>query len=121
VNDRHGHQAGDTVLRAIGALLRDGTRQTDIAARYGGEEFSVILPDTNGEGAIITAEKLRVLVASEAISTDKRKLAITVSVGVTEYHPDDGDSGKMTIRRVDEALYRAKDLGRNRVEFADGI
>jgi len=111
VNDTHGHQVGDEVLQTIAGLLRQGVRAVDIVGRWGGEEFLVICPDTDLEGALALAEKLRTAIEEApfpAIGTS------TSSFGVAQYM--DGESFKDTVARADTALYRAKVNGRNRVE-----
>lgn len=116
-NDTHGHPAGDEVLRALGRLVRERVRSTDIACRYGGEEFVVILPGTSRTDALILANDLRRLVeahpfAHEATQPEGR---LTISIGVATYPVDAGDEVAL-VRAADQALYRAKQNGRNRVE-----
>jgi diguanylate cyclase (GGDEF)-like protein len=114
INDVHGHKTGDEVLTAIGALLTQSLRTSDFAARYGGEEFLILLPDTDKEGAMITAEKLRTAMERRGFS---HMTTVTGSFGVAVL-PDDGDGIDQLIREADRALYRAKARGRNRVEAA---
>ena len=114
VNDGFGHQAGDMVLVELVGLLRQKLRIIDIVARWGGEEFFVILPQTDREGAMTTAEKLRQAVAGHAFG-DLPK--VTCSFGVGELAPD--ESAEHLIHRVDDALYQAKALGKNAVTLAD--
>ncbi|ARJ67812.1 response regulator [Magnetospirillum sp. ME-1] len=111
VNDTHGHQTGDDVLKTIAGLLRSGVRAVDIVGRWGGEEFLVICPDTDLDGAVALAEKLRASIAEEPVATIG---STTASFGVAQYR--DGESFKDTVARADTALYRAKINGRNRVE-----
>lgn len=108
VNDRHGHQVGDSVLRECAATLRECLRGSDVVARYGGEEFCVLLPDTSARGARLVAERLRQAVAGLSAPVP------TVSVGVAT--SEQGGSAEDLIRHADEALYQAKSAGRNRVE-----
>lgn len=120
VNDTHGHQFGDKVLRAIAAAAREISREEDIAARYGGEEFTLTLPDTSKEGARRLAERLRVAVETLVITEGRIEQQVTVSCGVGYLNPatDIGDSEELAhtlIGRADEALYIAKNAGRNRV------
>jgi len=114
INDRHGHPAGDDVIRAVAAILRGALRDNDVAGRYGGEEFGVLLPETPAPGAEITAERLRARVESQVLQAE---LGIrgTVSVGLAFFSMADA-SHLQWIERADRALYRAKNAGRNRVE-----
>lgn len=117
VNDTHGHQAGDEVLREIADRLRANVRPTDIVCRTGGEEFVVIMPDTPGELACAAAERIRSAVAAEAFAVlgGSRSLRVTVSAGVATLD-DRGDTIEGLLHRADTALYRAKTSGRNRVQ-----
>lgn len=115
VNDNHGHVAGDEVLKGFAAMLAKNTRDTDIIARYGGEEFAAVLPHTPVERAVQVAERLR----SEVERTPFAGIAITVSIGAGEYcHETMRGDDREFVRKVDEALYRAKHNGRNRTERA---
>jgi diguanylate cyclase (GGDEF)-like protein/PAS domain S-box-containing protein len=108
INDTFGHFAGDTVLKTVSATLKKGLRSTDVCGRWGGEEFLILLPTSELHEALSTAEKLRE--AIECLSIDNLP-PLTASFGVTRY---DGDL-RLTLKRVDEALYMAKSEGRNRV------
>lgn len=112
-NDRHGHAAGDLLLREIGRLLRANARRGDIPARLGGEEFVVVLPETGLEGARLLAERLRAGIAGRRVEA----LRMTVSCGVAALLP--GDGPESLLAAADEALYRAKEGGRDRVESAE--
>ncbi len=111
VNDKYGHQAGDSVLIEIARLVKSSIREIDTFGRWGGEEFLVVLPETQLSSALVTAERLRKKIESHIFETVGK---ISCSFGVAEYKfeetPDD------LIRRVDIALYKAKENGRNRVE-----
>ena len=109
VNDTHGHDVGDEVLKVYSKLLQENLRESDIICRIGGEEFIIILPHTKKEQAVKIAEKLR-----KRVQQSKKILPITMSFGVTEYI--NGESEDYIFKRVDEALYRAKEKGRNKVE-----
>jgi diguanylate cyclase (GGDEF)-like protein/PAS domain S-box-containing protein len=115
VNDTFGHAAGDTLLRAIGALLLTHTRAEDIACRYGGEEFTVILPDSSLEDTWRRAEQLRVAIKRLRVRHGGEPLdAVTVSAGVASY-PEHGAVPEALLRAADLALYQAKAEGRDRV------
>ena len=115
VNDSYGHQAGDEVLRALAARLREQNRPVDHAARYGGDELVVILPETTNDGALALAERLRTAVADTAIPiTEGRTISVTISIGVATF-PADAGSETALIAAADKALYAAKQGGRNRI------
>ncbi|CAM8626117.1 diguanylate cyclase AdrA [Comamonadaceae bacterium] len=116
INDTYGHLTGDRVLRHLAAGLRNRLREQDMAGRWGGEEFLVVLPDTDAGGAVALADHLRADVESAGWSTpDGRSISLTVSIGVhtCDSAPEVLDT---VISAADEALYRAKQAGRNRVE-----
>jgi two-component system, cell cycle response regulator len=116
VNDIHGHSAGDDVLREFGRRLRDNIRPMDLACRYGGEEFVVIMPDTDQTLAHAAAERVRKIIESDPFMINRGDaLRITMSGGVaTVRAPDDTMDGM--LKRADEALYRAKSMGRNQID-----
>jgi diguanylate cyclase (GGDEF)-like protein len=118
VNDRYGHVEGDQVLLRAATLMVETLREIDIAARYGGEEFGVLLPDTPRNGAYVVADRIRRRIEDHF---RRRKLTadVTISGGVAVY-PDDADSPETLLRTADEALYRSKALGKNRVTLAGG-
>lgn len=120
VNDNHGHQAGDTVLKAVAGILGKSARPADIAARYGGEEFVLILPETDAQAAFAVAERLRETMGRYPIVIRKGKhLNVTVSIGVACF-PADADKEEALIAAADQALYAAKKAGRDRVcRFTD--
>jgi diguanylate cyclase (GGDEF)-like protein len=115
INDRFGHGAGDDVLALVGEVLTGSLRASDFAGRYGGEEFLMLLPDTDDEGGLDVAEKVRA--AIEKIDVPQVDRAITASLGVATYPTDALDSDTL-VRMADRALYAAKGAGRNRVELA---
>ena len=115
VNDAHGHQAGDLVLREVARHLRETVRAVDAVGRYGGEEFLVVLPHTDAEEARQTAERLRAGVEARVFRAFDRDLKITISVGTATYPGDRTDSPADLIGHADKALYQAKQGGRNRV------
>ncbi len=117
-NDNHGHDAGDTVLGAVGGCLETSFRNEDVPCRFGGEEFLVILPGATLEEAARRAEELRCKVEALVVRYVEKNLPkITVSIGVAAF-PDAGDDPQVVMKAADEALYRAKDGGRNRVELS---
>jgi diguanylate cyclase (GGDEF)-like protein len=116
-NDRYGHPVGDECLRQVaGALARSCKRATDFAARYGGEEFALVLPDTHAEGALTVIESARRDFAALAIVHEASPTSniVTFSAGIATYVPLRDAAPQNLIERADEALYRAKQLGRNR-------
>jgi diguanylate cyclase (GGDEF)-like protein len=120
INDHHGHLSGDNVLAAIGRDVRSLLRSTDVVCRYGGDEFLVLLPETPAEGACQVAESLRKRVGEVAVMSGHGRVCVTVSIGVAAASEGELDPGAV-IKRADEALYRAKRGGRNRVCGAPGI
>lgn len=116
INDDFGHEAGDLALQRIGRTVRHSFRTTDSVCRYGGEEFAVLFPETPKEEAIRLAERLRATIEALA-PTEEVPRRLTASLGVAAY-PDDGRTAADLLRAADRALYRAKTLGRNRVEVA---
>ncbi len=114
-NDTYGHTGGNIALQDISSRIKHAARRMDIVCRYGGEEFIVILPKCDLEGAVRFAERLREDVASTPVKTDDVDVPVTISLGCSVYNPNE----KMTefIERADQALYRAKEGGRNRVEY----
>jgi diguanylate cyclase (GGDEF)-like protein len=115
VNDRHGHHAGDLVLRALADRLREVLRQADVVARLGGEEFAALMPETDMPAALLAAERVRQI--CQAIGPQLEGFAdmgVSVSIGVAQWRP--GETLDHLLERADAALYRAKRGGRNRVE-----
>ncbi|MCU0305144.1 MAG: diguanylate cyclase [Thermoanaerobaculales bacterium] len=115
VNDELGHAVGDEVLRTLASRLRAGVRSLDLAGRWGGEEFLLVLPDTGAEGAVELAEKLRRTIAGEAVEVDGRRVPVHLTFGIAEHREGPIED---TVRRADEALYRGKREGRDRVVVA---
>jgi two-component system cell cycle response regulator len=116
VNDTHGHDIGDAVLKEFALRLRRNIRGVDLACRFGGEEFVVLMPDTEYRQAQGVAERVRTSVAERTFETGSRPLSLTVSVGVA-LNEHDLDTPETILKRADVALYRAKREGRNRVVF----
>jgi diguanylate cyclase (GGDEF)-like protein len=116
VNDVHGHQGGDLVLAAVAARIRAATRDFDMFGRYGGEEFLVVLGNCPTANAITACERIRAKVQSEAVpSTAGVSVPVSVSIGIATYGPE-LTTPQALIEVADQALYCAKDNGRNRVE-----
>jgi diguanylate cyclase len=118
INDTFGHQVGDAVLTTLGTLLKETCRPTDFIARYGGEEFCLLLPGADGPGAAERAERLRERVQRFPFRRGKGEevVPVTISIGAAAFHPD--DTVETWVERADNALYRAKEEGRNRVALA---
>ncbi|MEE8407998.1 MAG: sensor domain-containing diguanylate cyclase [Myxococcota bacterium] len=115
LNDTYGHQAGDKVLRATAAVVRNNMRGPDLAGRYGGEEFAFLLPRTQVNEACTVAERIRAEVEALEIDASGTRLTITTSIGVAGY-PESGVTGvDELVARADEALYQAKRSGKNRI------
>jgi len=118
-NDRYGHPRGDTVLKAVSAVIRENLREIDVAARYGGEEFVVVLPETDVVGALAVAERIRVSMEEYPHIADDRgeRVVQTISLGVATY-PVNAADGASLIEAADQAMYAAKRSGKNRVVIA---
>ncbi|MCM2292194.1 PleD family two-component system response regulator [Allorhizobium sp. BGMRC 0089] len=119
VNDLHGHDVGDEVLREFAARIRSAVRGADLACRYGGEEFVVVMPDTQAEVAGKVAERLREIIEQDPflLSSGKR-LPMTASIGIATVTDENSLSQEQLLRQADQALYQAKKEGRNRVVSA---
>jgi two-component system cell cycle response regulator len=115
-NDKYGHLEGDKVLVRFSQIMRTCLRTNDSAYRYGGEEFTVILPETAGEEARTVAQRIRAALEAEPFSPqDGEEVTVTISIGLTEYHPKEELS--TFIQRADQAMYRSKRSGRNKVSM----
>ena len=118
INDTWGHSAGDSVLREIAHATKRVLRKADIIARYGGEEFVILLPETGLTGAVLISNMLLQLVANMAVVQEHGPpISVTISIGVAMVGPD--DSAEDLLIRADQAMYRAKNNGRNRVEISN--
>ena len=113
VNDTHGHAVGDQVLQTFGATVREAVRATDLLARWGGEEFLLLLHNTQPGAARTVLERVRQAVQDCTVETQGQQVRITVSIGVAAYTK--GASVAQVLDHADQALYRAKSEGRNRV------
>jgi len=116
LNDTQGHLVGDAALKEVAQLLVEGQRSIDVVARYGGEEFALILPETGRDAALAAAERVRARVAEHTfLGASGKPVSMTVSCGVAIYPAAELASKEDLIRRADQALYRAKRAGKNRV------
>ena len=123
INDRYGHAAGDQVLTALAQQLRARLRTSDLPTRYGGEEFAVLLPQTDAENARLLGNAICESIAGRGITLDTgERVTVTVSIGVSALTGSAGQSpekaGQALLEAADEAVYRAKAAGRNRVVCA---
>jgi len=115
-NDNYGHQAGDDCLQKVARAINDcAHRATDLAARYGGEEFVIVLPDTDEDGAMAVSEEIRTHVKNLEIAHEKSSVSehVTLSLGIATMVPSGDDSADDIVAMADEALYEAKESGRN--------
>ncbi|TAK64869.1 diguanylate cyclase [Methylobacter sp.] len=112
INDSYGHKAGDKVLLLIAKQLTEHSRSTDFISRFGGEEFTMLLPNTDGQSALILANQLRQIIEKTGFNASGSSVSITISCGVTEFILNDTD--ETAFERADKALYEAKEQGRNR-------
>jgi diguanylate cyclase (GGDEF)-like protein/PAS domain S-box-containing protein len=119
-NDTYGHQGGDAVLVALGQLLSGSIRKVDIAGRYGGEELMVVLPQTELDQALTFAERIRQQIADIVVVHDGHDITITVSIGVASVASSGATTTKALVQAADQALYQAKDGGRNQVVASSG-
>jgi diguanylate cyclase (GGDEF)-like protein len=121
INDRYGHHVGDIVLRHLARLQQQSLRKVDFLGRYGGEEFLIVLPSTSLQAAIRAAELLRNHIEASSFETNKSEpIHLTISVGVARFMPHQ-DTLETLLSRADEAMYRAKTGGRNRICVADEL
>lgn len=116
INDKYGHTCGDDVLKEVALSIRAITRATDLTFRYGGEEFVVLLNKTDRDGAKVIAERIRQFVEQVRVETGKEQLKTTISIGCSTLQAN--ESSRELFQRADEALYDAKNSGRNRIELA---
>jgi len=115
INDTFGHPSGDNILKVMGQILLRRIRNTDFVARYGGEEFSIIAPHTDKKNASVFASRIMDFIAKEEFAVnDSTKAKVTISIGVANFS-DDAQSKEELIKKADNALYQAKELGKNRV------
>jgi len=111
INDNYGHQIGDKVLKIVAQTVSKLLREVDFMARFGGEEFVVLLPETDADNALILLNRIRESLAKKPLKYKEDKIALTVSIGISQFGGD--DTGEAAFGRADEALYKAKESGRN--------
>lgn len=117
VNDAFDHSIGDLILQRVTQIVRDELRSADVIGRYGGEEFIVILPMTNAQQAFLLAERIRMNVEALRIETTKGTASVTLSIGIVDFSGTaPAETVEEIFRRADEAMYAAKQAGRNRTE-----
>ena len=116
-NDTYGHTAGDDIIKNVSRTIRENIRPMDIAARYGGEEFAVILPKTDINESLIVSERIRQSVDRQILPMEGEKVHVTISLGLTQYQVGLDEKKNDFINRADQALYRSKRNGKNRVTF----
>lgn len=117
INDNHGHTAGDQMLVHFTSLIKSIMRKSDALVRYGGEEFTLILPDTDARGAHLVLGRLQQLMGKSPLNYEGKQINTTFSAGVATLRPD--ENGHALLRRADEALYTAKNSGRNLIKIAN--
>ena len=118
-NDTYGHQAGDAVLQQVAGLLRKTMRESDLVGRFGGEEWAVVMPGTEDQEACLAAERARQAIHNASFTHEGQRMQVTVSVGAAQCQEDELAEG--LIKRADEALYAAKQAGRNRAFWHDTV
>jgi diguanylate cyclase (GGDEF)-like protein len=117
INDTYGHQTGDQVLKELAVIFNNTIRTSDIAGRFGGEEFLLVLPELDHDKALALAERIRTGVESHLIQFEGDSIKVTISLGISTY-PQHGDSPNTLIKACDDAMYAAKENGRNQVKSA---
>ncbi|HFU75717.1 MAG TPA: GGDEF domain-containing protein, partial [Arcobacter sp.] len=118
INDTYGHNIGDDVIIDIANKLVQNQRKSDVACRFGGEEFVLLLPNTKKESALVIAEKIRKNVESSIIHLTNNSLQYTISIGISNVHFKDETNIEKALKRADEALYIAKNNGKNQVQVS---
>ena len=120
INDRYGHLCGDSVLRGIAVAIKESLRPYDTVGRYGGEEFLAVVPNANAASSLRIAERIRKAIASRAVTVSGDTLQVTASIGVAASTESEPMIPNALLHVADEALYRAKNNGRDRCELGDG-
>jgi diguanylate cyclase (GGDEF)-like protein len=119
INDTHGHQGGDAVLREAAHRMKSAIRRYDSVGRYGGEEFLFVLPGCQGADALVQAKRIREALAAEPFAAGNRSFPVTCSVGVSYRVLPDQEQADVLVREADMALYSAKKAGRNQVAICE--
>ncbi len=120
INDSYGHMAGDRILKEFSGILKQSVRQGDIIGRYGGEEFGVVISNLDRNGVLTLCERIRKKVEDSRFDVGSDSIGITASMGVFLLNANAGVTAAEMVKQADDALYRAKDKGRNRVELCEG-
>ena len=120
INDSYGHMAGDRILKEFSGILKQSVRQGDIIGRYGGEEFGVVISNLDRNGVLTLCERIRKKVEDSRFDVGSDSIGITASMGVFLLNANAGVTAADMVKQADDALYRAKDKGRNRVELCEG-
>jgi diguanylate cyclase (GGDEF)-like protein len=121
VNDGNGHHVGDSVLLIVADRILQCLRESDLLSRFGGDEFAILFPQTDSEGALDVAERIREIVAASTVDVDGERVRATVSIGVATQEDADGASWEELLKQADKALYDAKARGRNQVAAWDEL
>lgn len=121
INDTHGHEAGDAVLREAALRMKSAVRTYDFVSRYGGEEFLIFAPECDAQGALALAERIRFNLAKEPVTVPNAELPVTASFGVASFDGENESDLDSLVRAADAALYRSKENGRDRVEIAEQV
>jgi diguanylate cyclase (GGDEF)-like protein len=119
INDTYGHQAGDQLLRDVARVVEQNVRRADVVARYGGDEFVVLAPQTSREQALVLAERICSRLHDQEFIVADQVEHVTVSVGVTVFHPECGETASTVVARADQGLYQAKERGGDQVCLAE--
>ena len=120
INDSYGHPVGDEVIRKIGDILRETTRESDVLTRYGGDEFVIVLPQTNAQNAMNLAERIRIKIKEYPFKVNEKRFSCTISLGVATAPGKDIDSAENLLEAADQAMYGSKRSGRNQVSAMTG-
>ena len=113
INDQFGHEAGDDVLQQITQIMLKNTRCEEKIGRFGGEEFIGFLPEVVEEEAVMISERIRKQIVDHTFLIGSQNIKVTVSIGVSQWRPNNNDDVQSLLKRIDKALYQAKDKGRN--------